>query len=172
MPFQKPLVIMILSLALFSFSNCGSTKGASDAVTFQKNPPFTIGAVTAQKTIAGVKVGGTNTRLTVTVSQVKEGVQFKNLYYNGQMVEAATHPTKRTQYLGFFTSGKKDFIMDGDPRAESQNTPQTPLPFDLKESEAVFSYQYEGEVHYYKISVVEELPDIYAPSQNSKGGLN
>lgn len=174
MPFQKPLVMIILSVTLFSFSNCGSAKGDGKSMTFQKNPPFLIEGITAQKTVAGVKDAGTSIRLTVPVSQVKDGVTFKNLYYGNQMVEATTHPTIRTHYLGFFTTSKKDFIMDSDPKAEAQNTPRTPLPFDLKEGEAVFSYQYEGKIQYYKIPTIEELPTIYAPSQNpnSNSGLN
>lgn len=172
MPYQKSLIMLVLSLSLFSFSNCGSTKENGKSITFQQNPPFLIEGVTSQQTVAGVKDAGTSTRLTVPVSQVKDGVTFKNLYYGSQMVEAQTHPTIRSQYLGFFTTSKKDFIMDSDPKAEAQNTPRTPLPFNLKKGEAVFSYQYEGKLHYYKISAIEELPAIYAPSQNSKGGIN
>lgn len=169
MSFKKPLTLLILSLSLFSFSNCGSTKGDGESITFQENAPFTIENTTSQKTLAGTKEGGTSLRLTVPVSQVKEGVVFKDLYFRAQVVEATYNPVVKSQYLGFFTNGKKDFLMDSDPKQEAKNTPRKPFPFDLKEDEAVFSYTYQDKLCYYKITTIKKLPTMALPSQNPNG---
>lgn len=166
MSINKTFSILLLSLSFFSLSNCGNVKNGSKALAFQKNPPFVIEKVTAQKTIAGTKEGGTSSRLIVPVSQAKEGVVFKDLYFREQVVEAKYNHAIKSQYIGFFTTVKKDFIMDSDPVQEAKNTPRAPFPFTLNDGEAVISYEYQNKLAYYKISSIEELAPIALPSQN------
>ena len=167
--FKSLFVIITLSLTLFSFSNCGNAKANDESITFQQNPPFIIAGVTAQKYTAGTKVGGSGVQLEVPVSNVKEGVVFKNLYYREQVVAAKTNPRIRVKYVATFKNAKKDFIMDSNSVKETQNTPRDVFPFNLKEAEAVFSYEYQGKISYFKIENIKELPPLALPSQNPNG---
>lgn len=173
---HKSIAIVILSLSLFSFSNCGSTKKNSESSTpglteetFQQNPPFTIEKATSQKWVAGTQDGGTGVKLEVFVSNVKEGVVFKDLYFRGKVTEAKTNPRTRVKYVGDFKNEKKDFVMDSDPVKEAQNTPREGFPFKLKDNEAVISYEYKGKPAYYKITNIEALALLAMPAQRPNG---
>lgn len=169
MSLHKSISVIILSLSLFSFSNCGNAKANGDSITFQQNPPFVISDVTAQKWIAGTQEGGSGLKLDVPVSNVKEGVDFKDLYFRNQVVAAKSNPHTRVKYVGNFSNEKKDFVMDSDPINEIQNKPRVVFPFDIKSNEAIFSYEYQGKLSYYKIANIEELEPLALPSQNPNG---
>lgn len=169
MPFKKPFSILILSLSLFSFSNCGSTKESDESITFQENPPFLIEQVTSQKWIAGVKEGGSGTEMRANFSNIAQGVVFKDLYYRGQVTEIKTVFGKKGAYKASFKDEAKDFMMDSNPEIEAQNTPRKVFPFELKLFEAVISYQYQGSISYAKITDVLEKEALALPSQNPNG---
>ncbi len=161
--------IITMSLTLLSFNSCGNAKANGESITFQQNPPFVIAGVTAQKYTAGTKEGGSGVLLEVPVSNVKEGVVFKNLYYREQVVAAKTNPRIRVKYVATFKDAKKDFVMDSNSVKETQNKPRDVFPFDLKVGEAVFSYEYQGKIYYYKIDDIKELQALALPSQNPNG---
>ncbi len=169
MSFQKPLILLILSLSLFSLSHCGSTKDSDEPITFQQNPPFLIGQVTSQKWVAGVKEGGSGTEMRANFSNIKQGVVFKEIYYRGQVAEISAIFGKKDVYKASFKDEVKDFMMDSDPQVEAQNTPRKVFPFELKLFEAVISYDYQGTLSYVKIKEVLEKELLALPSQNPNG---
>ena len=172
MSINKTLSVLLLSLSFFSLSNCGNAKTGVESITFQKNPPFVIEQVTSQKWIAGVKEGGSGTNMKATISKIKQGVVFKNLYYRGQVTEIKNDLKKKGIYNAAFVDEKQDFMMDSDPKVEAQNTPRTVFPFELKLFEAVLSYEYQDTLYYVKITEVLEKEVMALPSSNSKGGLD
>ena len=107
---------------------------------------------------------------------LKKGVQelksisVKEIFFGDRILSAHRHPQNIDSYSADFKDeARQDIVMDGDAIKESQNTPPEKSPFSLEKNEAILSYTIKGEMHYYKISNLEEKPLIAYPSSNPNG---
>ncbi|EDM45268.1 hypothetical protein SCB49_05662 [unidentified eubacterium SCB49] len=169
MSIQKPILFIILSIFTFSFSNCGNSKVNSKSIKFQQTPPFTVQNATSEKWMAGTKEGGSGVQLSLNVTDVKEGVELKDLYFRNKVVAAKTNAKSGTLYVGNYTDDKKDFVMHSDPKMEAKDTVKESFPFELTENEAVFSYTYQGTLLFYKITEIIEKEPLPFPTINQNG---
>lgn len=148
----------------------GCAGGKDAGYSFVQDPPFTLGTVYYQDWVAGVKEGGSGTNVHINVESYSDDVVFLNIYFGNKKAEAKNVPQGSDQFIGYFKNeGRPDIVMDGDPLKEAANIPPEPIPFQLKEDEAVLSYLVKDEVKYLKLSNMEEKPMIAYPSTNNNG---
>jgi len=159
----KLIIITILSIFL---ANCGGSKSNNTKLDFTTNPPFKVQEVSSQKWVAGVKGGGAGTNLFITFSEVSKGVVFKELYFRNKKVEVSVFKDKVVGY--FKNQNNRDVIMDGDFTKEASNIPPEKIPFQLNKNEAVVSYLEKNQLHYFKISNIEEKEILAYPKSNPK----
>ncbi len=155
--------IVILIFVLFGFSQCGNSQ------KIVEDPPFVLGEVMAEDWVAGVKGGGSGTNLFIPVEKGKE-ILLDSVYFRGKSVKL--EKVQRDTYLvyiGRFKSEvnqKKDIILHKDPKKEVGNEPpklKKKIPFQLKDDEAVVSYQQKKKTYYYKIEGIKEAPTVKLP---------
>ena len=154
----------IISILVFSiiFSQCSASKINE---TSQNNPPFkVINAV--YSTWAGEQpdVKGINIKITIDNPEIQlDTVFFRNMKTT-LIQEVNTNPPI---FVGsfMFPTIKNDYILHENPVKEYGNTPPNisiNIPFELKKNEAVISYLFNGNTHYYKIeNLIEVKPKQY-----------
>ncbi len=163
------LSILGVSFILLGLSNCRGGKTDNDIYSFNQNPPFGILEVYSQDWIAGIKGGGSGTNLFIIITELKEKVEIKDIYFRNKIINAQKDHNNSLLYLGYFKKeNNRDIIMDSDPIKEAQNTPPKIFPFQLKENEAVISYLYEEELQFYKVSNIMEKDIIAYPETKPK----
>ncbi len=156
------------AICLISFSNCAG--GKDSMYSLEQQPPFKIKSSYFQKWVAGVEQGGSGVNVYLTVMDISEELEIRNVYFKNKVAKAVNTPNDPDRFVAYFKSKtNRDVIMDSDPKKEAQNTPMGDFPFDLKENEAVLSYFHKGEEKYFKISDIEEKPLIAYPSTNPNG---
>ncbi|RFN59133.1 hypothetical protein [Marixanthomonas ophiurae] len=169
-PFKNIIALCIVSLVLFSFSNCGSSQINSYKLT--QDPPFTIDDVYYQDWVAGVQDGGSGTNVHITFKDFTEDVRIDSIYFRNKTEKAKNAPQARKQYIGYFKNkANRSIVMDSDPKKEAQNIPPKQFPFELADNEAVVSYVQNGTTNYYKIANIRRkemlaYPESNAPSDN------
>jgi len=160
------LKIFGLSILVMGISSCAGGKDYS----LEQNPPFEIESAYFQKWMAGVRGGGSGTKVFITLSETDSEISFVEIHYRNTFLTATKHHQKlNTFYADFLNEGSQDVIMDGETVKESQNIPPPKSPFNLDDNEAVIGYKMNGEMKYYKISNLEEKPIIAYPSTNPNG---
>ena len=163
---KKLFKILGLSIFVIGISGCA---GGKDYL-LEQNPPFTVSSAYFQKWVAGIKEGGSGTKVHITIENIKEEISVKEIFFGDRILSAHRHPQKIDSYSSDFKDeARQDVVMDGDAVKESQNTPPEKSPFSLGKNEAILSYTIKGEMHYYKISNLEEKPLIAYPSSNPNG---
>lgn len=147
---MKAMKILSILAIVFSFTQCGSTK-------FEQNPPFSIEKAEYYGWVGGQPgVRGINVKI-----QLKENsaIAFDSLYFKNRATKVEINSA--TLLVANYNTSKKnasDIILDVDPKKEIKNeVPKlNKFPFELKNNEAVLSYQLGGKTHYYKINDVKE----------------
>ena len=163
---KKLFKILGLSIFVIGISGCA---GGKDYL-LEQNPPFTVSTAYFQKWVAGIKEGGLGTKVHITIENIKEEISVKEIFFGDRILSAHRHPQNIDSYSADFKDeARQDIVMDGDAIKESQNTPPEKSPFSLEKNEAILSYTIKGEMHYYKISNLEEKPLIAYPSSNPNG---
>lgn len=158
-----------VSIIMLSFSNCGNSKTQVETYTFEQYPPFTIGEVYSQEWVAGVRGGGSGTNLHITFNKLIEDILIKDIYFQKQIVKSQRSTKYKYQYIGYFKSEmNRDIIMDINPINEAQNTPLKYFPFKLEDNEAVISYLYKEEIHYFMIVKIKRKPMLNYPTTKTK----
>ncbi len=161
------LFLFTVPLLLLSFSNCGGAQTASSKTAFEQNPPFKIVEAYYQNWVAGVKNGGSGTNVHINFSEMDKEVVIQNIYFRNQKLEAKGNIKEPNKFIGYLDNdSQKDVIMDRDPIKEAQNTPSTPIPFQLEDNQAAIEYWYGGKKRYYKISSLSQKEMIPYPQQN------
>lgn len=156
---------LILLLTLWACAG-----GKESIYSFVEEPPFKLEHAQFQKWVAGVQGGGSGVNVQLTILDLQEGVQMKEVYFRNQIVKARTNMETPDYFTAeFLNQPNPDVIMDGDAVKEAQNTPAREFPFQLKENESVVSYSHKGEVYFVKISNMEEKPMLAYPGQNPNG---
>ena len=167
---KKIIAFSCISLLLFSFSNCGSGNTETSTFFFEQNPPFSVEEASYQQWTAGTPEGGSGVNVFINFSDIQEGVVFKEIYFNNMKTEVVMSPTVRVQYVGYFKNEpKRDVIMDSNPINEAANTPPKKIPFQLNDDDAVISYEFNGEMGYFKIENLEQKKMLAYPTSNPKG---
>ncbi len=152
---MKPIFILI---SFFVFSACASSK-------FEKNPPFTITGSTYNYWVGGLP-GVKGTRVIIRY-ETEKSVNFKKIFFAKKSVNIELKKQQEKTYLfGYINTGTKkneDVILDSDTKQEMDNRlPEKEFPFELKENEAVISYEYKGKERYYKVTnMMQTKTDIY-----------
>lgn len=165
--FKRYLVLLTMSLLLFSFSNCGGSRNGESNFELTSSPPFTLGEVYFQNWVAGVRDGGSGTHVSITFENMDDGVRIKNIYFHNKMEKAQQSEQNPSHYMGYFSTKKKgDVIMDINPAAEAQNRPPEAFPFNLLDNEAVISYYHKEKIGYFKLVEIKEKPLLAYPQSN------
>lgn len=152
---MKPIFILI---SFFVFSACASGK-------FEKKPPFTITGSTYNYWVGGLP-GVKGTRVIIRY-ETEKSVNFKKIFFAKKSVNIELKKQQEKTYLfGYINTGTKkneDVILDSDTKQEMDNRlPEKEFPFELKENEAVISYEYKGKERYYKVTnMMQTKTDIY-----------
>lgn len=157
---KKYTIIFLVFLLLGS-----SCKTSSDI--FTNNPPFELDRVVAQKWVSGIKNGGSGTQITITFNELERSIDIIGVYYKDQWVRTINKPEFSTTYLGLFKDNSSpDKIMHENTLSEAVNTPDTETLFDLTDNEVVINYRYEGEIHYYHVMQIIQMPLLAYPGKN------
>ncbi len=167
-----PSILLLLLSAvtvLFIAFGCGPCKTKKGDLAITQNAPFEIENTYCQKWVAGIKGGGSGINLYVTIDNVSEGVQMKEFHFRGKITNVSS--SKESLYIGYFKSEANDVIMDSDVVKESTNTPPVISPFELENSEAVLSYEFNNKTYYHKIYDIEEKEMLAYPSSNPNNKL-
>lgn len=163
--FKILLVMAIMPLLLYSFSNCGGAQNGVSKTSFSQTPPFKIDEAYYQNWVAGTKEGGAGTNIYIRFEQMDAGVSIQNIYFRDQNLEAKKN--QENIFVGYSKNEyERDTVMDVDPLNEAKNIPQKPFPFQLKENEAVIEYSLNGKTHYFKIINLSEKEMISYPQSN------
>lgn len=141
-----------LSILLFilSFTQCATTQ-------FEKNTPFIIKSANYKHWSGGQPaISGINVQIQL---KEKSNINFDSLYFRNKVTKV-TCIEGSLIIANFKTSKNKvnDVILHADPKKEIHNKipASNKLPFKLKESEAILSYQLNGKTKYYKIASIKK----------------
>lgn len=142
---------------------CASPKEVA-TTTFEQPTSFTVKPVSFQEWYAGIKVGGTGINVFVPISDVKENVVFKDIYFRnlkGKLVK------EEGKYVAVLKNPSTNYTFQ---------KPEKPAdyPFTLNDNECVLSYTENGQIKYYKITSLNEYAGTYYenghPSIYTKSG--
>lgn len=146
MKFYKYLIITILS-SLF-FMQCSSSQ------KLEEKPSFKTESAYFQSWVAGVRDGGSGINVFIPITSELKNLKLDSLYFREQKVALTTKPYKPNLYIGrIFTIGnqKKNYKLK-----------TIKMPFDLKENDAVVSYQENDKTKYFKIeNILEKETEFY-----------
>ena len=151
---MKVMKILSLVVILCGFSKCRSTK-------FDQKPPFIITSSSYTSWVGGVP-GVSGTRVDITLSE-KTTIRFDSLFFKKKItkieVSQANEKTVLTAHYNTSKKQKTDFILHADSKKELKNEIPTitAFPFDLKENDAVISYQVNGKTKYYKLENIQKV---------------
>ncbi|MBX2828977.1 MAG: hypothetical protein KTR22_12500 [Flavobacteriaceae bacterium] len=169
MKYLKQLTALLgLVACLMAFSNCAG--GKDTMYSLEQEPPFKIAGSYFQKWVAGVEQGGSGVNVYITIKDISEDIEIRNVYFRNKVGKAKVNPSNPDKFVAYFKKEmNRDIIMDSDPAKEAKNTPSDEFPFDLDDDEAVISYFQNDTEKYFKISEIEEKPMIAYPSTNPNG---
>ena len=165
---KKLAGILILVIILLGFSFCSATKNNMKEIT-TKNPPFKVTKATYNTWVGGKQgVKGLNIAIAIDKLEIKLDSVF---FRNRKAVLMRDISIKENIFNGVFTILKTqhDYNLDIDPLKEYGNKAPVisrKMPFELERNEAVVSYLYKGDTHYYKIENLVKKETIIYPSKN------
>jgi hypothetical protein len=152
--------IITLVFITFGFMTCKSLQ-------FDKNPPFKITQASYKSWVGGLPgVHGVNVFISYTS---KSEIAFDSIYFRNKAGKLEINTQKGTKYIvGHFNTSsvnsRKDLIFRKDSKKEVGNAPpEKRIPFELKENEAVISYQEAGTTKYYKVSNLKKEASVFYP---------
>jgi hypothetical protein len=156
---NKLVRILVLGIILISVSFCCSTKNSSKEITKMDHPFKVVEA--KSKTWVGGQPGVRGKKISISINNSE--IQLDSVYFRNKKSdlkrELNASPAK---FVGVFTdtNTKTDYILHKNAGREYGNKPpkaNSKIPFELKETEAVISYSFEGKVYYYKVENVLEV---------------
>lgn len=149
-------IVIISSLFLLG---CGTSKMTQNN-GFQSNPPFKVVEATYIKSIGdNSAVNGITINVSIDNAEVKlDSIYFRN---NSAKMELSKNISK-TAYIGSLVMPNKDndLQLNVDSKMEYGNRApdiSQKIPFQLKYNEAVVSYFFKNEIHYFKILNLIEI---------------
>jgi len=156
---MKITKLLALILIMTGFTQCKSTK-------FDKTPPFTVTEATYTNWVGGIKgVRGVNVVINYTSSSE---VKFDSIYFINKVIKIEFKSVKEQQVLvGHFNTSsvnsKEDLVLHADSTKELKNTIPSlkKFPFELKENEAVISYQEGKKTKYFKVENIKVGKSVF-----------
>jgi len=151
--------ILVFTVTSTLFFCCGASKD-KPMHKFQKNPPFKIVNAVVTNWVGG-KPGVRGLKVAISIDN--KNIKLDSLYFRNRKTAlkllANSNPS---MYIGVFITSKgiNDYILHKDVTKEFGNTPrlfQEKIPFNLKNNEAVVSYQFQTKNYFYKITNVKEV---------------
>lgn len=148
--------------------------GCSSQKKLESNPPFTIGATTAQQWVGGREESGMGMTLKIQISKMKgEGVPLQSVYFRGDLSPLSMEmEAQGMMAVAKFEKEKPDIIMHADSTKEVGNKPpkrktnkNEVFPFNLQPDEAVISYLENDKIKYTKITGIKEKQPIAYPTK-------
>lgn len=167
---NRIILLLPLMLVCIIYSSCGSSKHSNNNFVFEKNPPFKIEAAYFQKWAAGIEEGGSGINIFIQFDQLPSNLIVQNIYFRNHTLEAKNSIDAPENFTATLLRGKKEgsYVMDSNPLSEAKNTPSNQFPFELDDNQAVVSYWYQGERHYFKIKNLSERNNLAYPQAPTK----
>ena len=161
---MKTLLNIILgSVVLFSFAQCGNSKEMAYKV--QDESAFNISKATFKEWVAGVAGGGSGVNVVLSFSNLNtDNITIDSVFFRGQVSKIEKKPTVYVARFKTNINNAPDLIMHGDTDQEYGNkapTKEQSFPFEIEDDEAIISYKEKGKVKYYKQKLEREEPDLY-----------
>ncbi len=135
----------------------------------EKEAPTDFENVYFQDWNGGANGSGSGTNLFITLKD--NSIELDKVYFRGKMVKLEHKTADKPLYIGRFkTKGAiRDITISLDPEKETKNTVDTQeekekIPFELKDTECVVSYNDGGKTKYYKITNVKQKETLNYPS--------
>lgn len=161
---MKLLVILTAIMPLVFFASCASQPKLQD------NAPVAIDEYYYQTWAAGARGAGSGINFTLALKQVPTNVVLKDLYFQGRKTALKQGEQAPSVFTGYFKTDMNDasdLQMNADSKKEYGNAaPQIEnedIPFELKDTEAVISYEVQGKLKYYKLIEVAKRPTKQMP---------
>jgi len=148
--FKKAIFAIVCAIAFSTTFQCASQKVATTQ-TFELNTPFKVKPVVYQEWYAGIEVGGTGINVFIPISDVRENITFKEVYFRNLKGELSL---KKGKYMAVLKNPSKQYTFK---KAEKP----ADYPFDLKDNECVVSYTQNGKTKYHKIVALNEVAGTY-----------
>ncbi len=160
LPFFSVIIMMFL----------GPSK-CSEAQKIQKNPPLPLGEIYFETWASPIKSGGSGFNLFIPLNENNDsGIALDSVYFRNQYAKLVKKITDSSLvYIAQFDNPQRsndDIIMSSDPLEEMKNVPPAvpkKMPFNLGPTEAMVSYQVDGEVQYFKIENIKEKASNKTP---------
>ena len=138
------------------------------SMQFDTHPPFKVTKATYNNWVGGQPgVKGINVFVRYTA---KQNIEFDSMYFHGRITKIEINEKKGVKFIvgRYNTATKKDnedIILHSDSKKEVGNKiPATnTFPFELKENEAVISYQEKDKTKYYKIENIKQTKTDFYP---------
>tara|TARA_R110001583_G_scaffold103863_3_gene251146 strand:+ start:33230 stop:33721 length:492 start_codon:yes stop_codon:yes gene_type:complete len=156
---KRLLSILVLGIILLSFSFCCATKSNMKDLTQEKHP-FKVTKSTYNNWVGG-QPGVRGLKINITIDNPE--IQLDTVFFrNKKMILKPSLISTSSTFIGVLTlsNTKTDYILHKNGGNEYGNKPPKvalDIPWKLKENEAVVSYVYEGNTHYYKIENVQKV---------------
>lgn len=138
------------------------------SMQFDAQPPFKITKAIFKNWVGGQPgVKGTNVFVSYTS---KKNIEFDSMYFHKKITKIEMNEKEGKKIIvGRYNASTRennaDIILHSDSKKEVGNKiPVTnTFPFELKENEAVISYQKEGKIKYYKIENIKQTETDFYP---------
>lgn len=147
-------ILSMLGLSSLFFMQCSSQKKLQDTVSFKTDHAY------FQHWVAGIKGGGSGVNVFIPVISELKNLKLDSIYFKGRLVPLETKPQNPNLYIGRVSTA-------GNQQPDFTDT-STSIPFELKDNEAVVTYQENGKTKYYKIENIEEKKAKHFPSAQPK----
>lgn len=156
---NKLVSILVSVIILLSFSFCCATKSNIKDLSQEKHP-FKVTKSTYNTWVGG-QPGVRGIKIDISIDN--PNIQLDTVYFRNKKITLKHNlSSSPSTFVGVFAlpNTEKDYILHENSVNEYGNKPpkvSLNIPWELKENEAVVSYMYEGNIHYYKIENVKEI---------------
>ncbi len=147
---KKAIYAIVFAVIFASTFQCASHKEIA-TTTFEEQTPFKVKPVSFQEWYAGIKVGGTGINVFIPISDVKQNVIFKDVYFRNLKAQLVINEGK---YMAVLKHPSPHYTFK---KAEKP----ADYPFTLADDECVISYTENGQQKYYKIVTLNEVAGTY-----------
>ena len=152
---SKLATILISAIIFLSFSFCCANKNIT-----KENDPFKVIKATYNTWVGG-QPGVKGIKVVITIDNPE--IQLDSIFFRDKKtLLKKDNSTESNTFVGVFTHRNTvhDYILHENPAKEYGNTPPKALlniPIEIKNNEALVSYLYKGNTHYYKIKEIKEI---------------
>ncbi|PHR72525.1 MAG: hypothetical protein COA67_04570 [Lutibacter sp.] len=157
------LNIILGSVVLFSFAQCGNSKEM--VYKLQDDSPFIISNATFKEWVAGVAGGGSGVNVFISFTDLDtDKIVIDSVFFRGQVSKVEKKPTAYVARFKTNVNKPLDLIMHSETDQEYGNKApikETKFPFEIEDDEAIICYKEKGKLKYFKQKLLREEPDLY-----------